>query len=78
MLLYASGVVGRLASAFGAYSTFRRRGRRCSASMTGGCGSRSSSASRSLAALAIYAISQFTHRREMPSPPARADPEPGD
>jgi amino acid transporter len=72
-LLYACGVVGAVASAFGAYSTFKAPWtplfsvgdwRMWLAILVG---------VSALAALAIYAISQFTHRREMPEP---AGPEP--
>jgi hypothetical protein len=66
-LLYASGVVGMLASAFGAYVTFRSPwtglfsvmhwriwlGVLCGVSV--------------FAAVAIYAISEFMQRREQPS-----------
>src|SRR5919201_1647228 len=67
-LLYASGVIGMLASAFGAYITFHRPwtagysidhwrvwlGVLCGVSVA--------------AALAIYAVSEYTHRREAPTP----------
>jgi amino acid transporter len=65
-LLYASGVIGALASAFGAYSTFKAPWTplytvgdwRLWLSILVGVSA--------LAAVAIYAISQFTHRREIP------------
>src|SRR5438552_5999013 len=67
-VLYASGVIGMLASAFGAYVTFRSPwtglfsvthwriwlGALCGVSV--------------LAAVAIYAISEYMHRREHPTP----------
>src|SRR5438094_4874787 len=67
-VLYASGVIGMLASAFGAYVTFRSPwtglfsvthwriwlGALCGLWV--------------LAAVAIYAISEFMHRREAPTP----------
>jgi amino acid transporter len=67
-VLYASGVVGAVASAFGAYVTFRSPWTGlfsvlhwriwlavlCGVSL--------------LAAVAIYAISEFMHRREQPTP----------
>jgi hypothetical protein len=67
-MLYASGVIGMLASAFGAYVMFRSPwtslfsvghwriwlGVLCGISV--------------LAALLIYAISEFMHRREAPTP----------
>ena len=67
-LLYASGVIGMLASAFGAYVTFRSPwtslfsighwrlwlGVLCGVSLA--------------AAVLIYAISEFMHRREAPTP----------
>src|SRR5438445_48691 len=67
-VLYASGVIGMLASAFGAYVTFRSPwtglftlnhwriwlGALCGVSV--------------LAAVAIYAISEYMHRREHPHP----------
>ena len=67
-LLYGSGVVGMLASAFGAYVTFRSPwtglftiqhwriwlGVMCGISV--------------LAAVVIYGISEWTHRREMQQP----------
>jgi amino acid transporter len=69
-VLYASGVIGMLASAFGAYVVFRSPwtglfsvghwriwlGVLCGVSV--------------LAALLIYAISEYVHRREMPTPQA--------
>jgi amino acid transporter len=69
-LLYASGVIGILASAFGAYVTFRSPwtslfsighwriwlGVLCGISV--------------LAAVLIYAISEYVHRRELPAPTA--------
>jgi amino acid transporter len=67
-LLYASGVIGAAASAFGAYSTFKAPWtplfstddwRLWLAILVG---------VSALAAIAIYAISQFTHRRELPEP----------
>jgi amino acid transporter len=70
-LLFGSGVVGMCASAFGAYVTFRSPWtplftvsdwRLWLAILVG---------VSALAALAIYAISQFTHRRESP---AQAEP----
>ncbi|MEA2380149.1 MAG: glutamate:GABA antiporter [Solirubrobacteraceae bacterium] len=72
-VLYASGVIGAVASAFGAYSTFKApwtplfstgNWRLWLAILVG---------VSALAALAIYAISQFTHRSEMPE---AAAPEP--
>jgi amino acid transporter len=72
-VLYASGVIGAVASAFGAYSTFKApwtplfsvaNWRLWLAILVG---------VSALAALAIYAISQFTHRQELPEPVA---PEP--
>jgi amino acid transporter len=74
-LLYASGIIGAVASAFGAYSTFKAPWtplfttgdwRLWLAILVG---------VSALAALAIYAISQFTHRRELPEP-AGAEPTP--
>jgi glutamate:GABA antiporter len=74
-LLYASGIVGAAASAFGAYVTFKAPWtplfsvpdwRLWLAILVG---------VSALAAVAIYAISQFTHRREMPEP-AGAEPTP--
>jgi hypothetical protein len=68
VLLYASGVVGICASAFGAYVTFRSPWtplftvsdwRLWLAILVG---------VSALAAIAIYTISQFTHRREAPEP----------
>src|SRR5207247_1607012 len=67
-VLYASGVIGMLASAFGAYVTFRSPWTGlfsvyhwriwlavlCGVSV--------------LAALVIYALSEFLHRREQPTP----------
>jgi amino acid transporter len=67
-VLYASGVIGMLASAFGAYITFHRPwtagysidhwriwlGVLCGVSVA--------------AALAIYAVSEYVHRREAPTP----------
>jgi hypothetical protein len=67
-LLYASGVIGMLASAFGAYVVFRSPwtglfsvghwriwlGTLCGVSV--------------LAAVLIYAISEYVHRREAPTP----------
>jgi glutamate:GABA antiporter len=67
-LLYGSGVVGMLASAFGAYVTFRAP---WTGLMTVGhwrlwlavlCGV------SVLAAVVIYAISEYMHRREQPTP----------
>jgi len=67
-LLYASGVVGALASLFGAYVTFRSPWtplfttsdwRLWLAVLVG---------VSILAAIAIYTISQFTHREELPEP----------
>jgi amino acid transporter len=72
-LLYASGVVGLCASAFGAYVTFRSPWtplftvsdwRLLLAILVG---------VSALAAVLIYAVSQFTHRRELEEP---AGPEP--
>jgi glutamate:GABA antiporter len=73
VVLYASGVIGAVASAFGAYSTFKAPWtplfstgdwRLWLAILVG---------VSALAALVIYAISQFTHRRELPEAVA---PEP--
>jgi amino acid transporter len=76
-LLYASGVVGMCASAFGAYVTFRSPWtplftvsdwRLWLAILVG---------VSALAAIAIYSISQFTRRREMPETVgAEATPSP--
>jgi hypothetical protein len=75
-VLYASGVVGMCASAFGAYVTFRSPWtplfsvpdwRLWLAILVG---------VSALAAVAIYAISQFTHRRESPAEAEPAGPEP--
>jgi amino acid transporter len=73
VVLLASGVIGAVASAFGAYSTFKAPWtplfstgdwRLWLAILVG---------VSALAALVIYAISQFTHRRELPEAVA---PEP--
>jgi amino acid transporter len=75
-VLYASGVIGVVASAFGAYVTFRNPWtplfstgdwRLWLAILVG---------VSALAALAIYAISQFTHRRELPDTAPEATPTP--
>jgi len=67
-VLYACGVIGMLASAFGAYVTFRSP---WTSLFTVGhwrmwlallCGI------SVLAAVVIYAISEFMHRREAPTP----------
>ena len=72
-LLYASGVIGMCASAFGAYVTFRSPWtplfsvsdwRLLLAILVG---------VSALAAVVIYVVSQFTHRRELEEP---AGPEP--
>jgi hypothetical protein len=66
-VLYASGILGMLASAFGAYVTFRNP---WTGLFTVGhwrmwlavlCGV------SVLAAIVIYAISEFMHRREQPA-----------
>jgi glutamate:GABA antiporter len=73
VVLYASGVIGAIASAFAGYSTFKAPWtplfsvgdwRLWLAILVG---------VSALAALAIYAVSQFTHRRERAEP---AGPEP--
>ncbi|HZC29608.1 MAG TPA: hypothetical protein VE269_07690, partial [Gaiellaceae bacterium] len=75
-LLYASGAIGMAASAFGAYVTFRSPWtplfsvsdwRLWLAILVG---------VSALAAVAIYLISQFTHRRELPVEAEPAGPEP--
>jgi hypothetical protein len=76
-LLYASGVIGAAASAFGAYSTFKapwtplfstNDWRLWLAILVG---------VSALAAIAIYAISQFTHHRDVPETSgAQATPTP--
>jgi amino acid transporter len=72
-VLYASGIIGALASAFAGYSTFKAPWtplfsvgdwRLWLAILVG---------VSALAALVIYAVSQFTHRRELAEP---AGPEP--
>jgi glutamate:GABA antiporter len=75
-LLYGSGVVGMCASAFGAYVTFRSPWTplftvpdwRLWLGILVGVSA--------LAAVAIYAISQFTHRRERPVEAEPTGPEP--
>ena len=76
-VLYASGVIGAVAAAFGGYSTFKAPWTplfstsdwRLSLGILVGVSA--------LAAIAIYAISQFTHRRELPEPePSSAQPTP--
>src|SRR3954451_595329 len=73
VVLYASGVIGAIASAFAGYSTFKAPWtplfsvgdwRLWLAILVG---------VSAMAALAIYAVSQFTHRRERAEP---AGPEP--
>jgi len=68
LLLYASGVIGALSSAFGAYVTFRSpwtplftigHWRLWLAVLVG---------VSALAAILIYAISEYTHRRQVPAP----------
>jgi hypothetical protein len=67
-VLYVCGVVGICASAFGAYVTFRSPWTplftvgdwRLWLGILVGVSA--------LAAIAIYSISQFTHRRELPEP----------
>ena len=67
-VLYGSGIIGVLASAFGAYTTFRTPW--TSLFATGDwrlwlavvCGV------SALAAVVIYAISEYTHRRQLPEP----------
>src|SRR3954463_5863672 len=75
-LLFGSGVVGMCASAFGAYVTFRSPWTplftvsdwRLWLGILVGVSA--------LAAIAIYAISQFTHRPEAPAPAAPSGPAP--
>jgi hypothetical protein len=70
-LLYASGVIGMCASAFAVYVTFRNPWTPLFSTGDWRLWLTILVAVSASAAIAIYAISQFTHRREMPDP---ADP----
>jgi amino acid transporter len=73
VLLYGCGIVGALASAFGAYTTFRAPWTSLFTTSDWRLWLSLLVAVSALAAVVIYTISQFTHRREMPEP---AGPEP--
>jgi amino acid transporter len=75
-VLYASGVVGMCASAFGAYVTFRSPWTPLFTVSDWRLWLAILVAVSALAAVAIYAISQFTHRREQPAEAEPAGPEP--
>jgi amino acid transporter len=72
-LLYGCGIVGALASAFGAYTTFRAPWTSLFTTSDWRLWLSLLVAVSALAAVVIYTISQFSHRREMPEP---AGPEP--
>jgi amino acid transporter len=67
-LLYASGVLGALASAFGAYVTFRSPWTGLFSVMHWRIWLAVLCGVSVFAAVAIYAISEFMHRREQPTP----------
>jgi amino acid transporter len=67
-LLYASGIVGMLASAFGAYVTFRTPWIGLFSTHNWRIWLAVLSGVSALAAMLIYAISEYTHRREMRHP----------
>jgi glutamate:GABA antiporter len=67
-LLAASGVVGMLASAFGAYVTFRSPWTSLFSPMHWRIWLAVLCGVSVLAAVVIYAISEFMHRREQPTP----------
>jgi amino acid transporter len=72
-LLYGCGIVGALASAFGAYTTFRAPWTSLFTTSDWRLWLSLLVAVSALAAVVIYTISQFSQRREMPEP---AGPEP--
>lgn len=67
-LLYASGVIGMLASAFGAYVTFRSPWTGLFSVMHWRIWLAVLCGVSVFAAVAIYAISEYMHRREQPTP----------
>ncbi len=67
-VLYASGVLGMLASAFGAYVTFRSPWTGLFSVMHWRIWLAVLCGVSVFAALAIYAISEYVHRREQPTP----------
>src|SRR4051794_10224798 len=73
VLLYGCGIVGALASAFGAYTTFRAPWTSLFTTSDWRLWLSLLVAVSALAAVVIYTVSQFTHRREMPE---AAAPEP--
>jgi amino acid transporter len=68
VVLYACGVIGAIASAFGAYSTFKAPWTPLFTVSDWRLWLAVLVAVSAMAAIAIYAISQFTHRRELPEP----------